>query len=83
MESGYFGKLLLSTLIFAPGIFILALGAFMGIASLLEKYGLFGAAKTQQASANPAPAAIVSSLKSSLEEEAQSRPAHKKLQSGK
>lgn len=74
----YIGKLLLSVLIFAPGLILLTMAVLVGVLMLVEKAGLFGARKSAveiapeleigAASAiNPPAGDIVSELKRSVE----------------
>ena len=39
MEYSYWGEVLLSTLLFAPGLILLGVFAFIGLLTLLEKSG--------------------------------------------
>jgi len=75
MDFDYMGRLLLSVAIFAPGLIILTLLAFVGLLVLIEKAGLFGksakhagkALETVPASgANPAPGRVVSDLSEAI-----------------
>lgn len=74
----YIGKLLLSILIFAPGLILLTMAVLIGFLMALEKLGVFRArkrigetiteAEAQAAQAtNPAPGRIVAELKESVE----------------
>ncbi len=74
----YIGKLLLSVLIFAPGLILLTMAVLVGVLMLVEKAGLFGARKKTvetvlevEAGAapaiNPQAGEIVSELKRSVE----------------
>lgn len=79
MDWEYVGKLLLSVLIFAPGLILLAMALLIGFLMILEKVGLFGARKRREEAAgtadalsaqavNPPAGRIVSELKRTLEE---------------
>lgn len=76
MDWEYVGKLLLSVLIFAPGLILLTMALLIGFLMLLEKVGLFGARQEAKEtiseigvapSANPPAGEIVSELKRSVE----------------
>ena len=64
MEANYLGQLLLSISIFAPGLILLALIAFVFATTSLERIGLFGAQRKALVAAghNPAPADVVANL---------------------
>jgi len=60
MDSAYFGQMLLSIAIFAPGLILLAVFGFIGVALLLEKAGVLGAKNEEPVEgANPAAAEVV------------------------
>ena len=78
MEWDYIGKLLLSVLIFAPGLILLTMALLIGFLMLLEKVGVFGARRQPAGApavveagaahpANPPAGQIVSELKRSVE----------------
>lgn len=81
MDYDYMGQLVLSVLIFAPGVVLLAMCAFIGVLVMLEKSGLFGlVAKEeeelfdmQQAAelaANPPEGDVVAGLDQAIRDEA-------------
>ncbi len=81
MDLDYFGKLFLSLLVFAPGLIVVAICAFLGLLVLLEKGGVFSflssasARETQGHAAAlekqaPAPDHVVNGLKDALAEDA-------------
>ena len=76
MDFAYFGKLMLSVLVFAPGIIVLAIALVLGVAALLEKAGLFRvaalpseASESAEAAAagNPPAGEVVAGLKQNLD----------------
>lgn len=74
MDWEYMGGLLLSMLIFAPGVFILALALVVGILMAFEKTGVFARMSGRHDvlvagawTANPPAGEIVSRLKRDLE----------------
>lgn len=75
MDYAYMGKILLSSIFFAPGLILLAGALVVGVLMLVEKWGVLevlgakGAAKTTEATANAveAPNKIVGELKLSLD----------------
>ena len=71
MDTAYAGQLLLSITMFAPGLILLAIFAFVAATVGLEKAGAFGAERKALVTAgyNPAPADVVANLNDSLKSE--------------
>ncbi|OIP30910.1 MAG: hypothetical protein AUK47_23800 [Deltaproteobacteria bacterium CG2_30_63_29] len=79
MDSAYFGQMLLSIAIFAPGLILLAVFGFIGVALLLEKAGVLGAKNEEPVEgANPAAAEVVANLNEAVEAEAEVKKNGKK-----
>lgn len=78
MDTGYMSELMMSVLIFAPGVVLLSICAFVGGLVLLEKAGVLGAAQEQvqpaevQAAASPNPPAgqVIAGLEQAIAEDA-------------
>ena len=76
MDGGYFSEILLSTLIFAPGLILLGVFTFIGLLTLLEKSGVLRAMTVSEPlqipyegtteGANPAPGAVVKGLNDAI-----------------
>lgn len=81
MDYEYMGQLMLSVLIFAPGVVLLACCGFIGVLVMLEKSGLFGLVAKEEAdlfeaqqaaelAANPPEGDVVAGLEQAIEAEA-------------
>jgi len=73
MDANYVGQLLLSLSIFAPGLILLALIAFVAAAAGLEKVGVFGAGRKALVTAghNPDAADVVANLNEAVRGQAE------------
>lgn len=81
MDYGYMGELLLSVVIFAPGVALLAMCAFIGVLVMLEKSGVLGLVsgaeerqfnmqELAELAANPPEGRVVAGVHATIEEEA-------------
>ena len=79
MDTNYMSELVLSVLIFAPGVVLLSICAFVGGLVLLEKAGVLGAAQEQEqtaevhaaASPNPPAGQVIAGLEQAIAQEAE------------
>jgi len=78
MDSSFMGEMVVSMLIFAPGLILLTVLAVVGVLMILEKTGVFSAivekkqaavAMAGEGASNPAPSKVVSGLKGAIESE--------------
>ena len=78
MDTGYMSELMMSVLIFAPGVVLLSICAFVGGLVLLEKAGVLGAAQETvetpelevAATPNPPTGRVIEGLEKAIAEEA-------------
>ncbi len=84
MDMGYMSELLMSVLIFAPGVVLLSICVFVGVLVLLEKAGIFGAmtsndviveAEVTATTANPPAGQVIAGLETAIADEAQAEQA--------
>jgi hypothetical protein len=88
MDTEYLAKLLLSGLIFAPGLFLLAIAMVVGLLMMLEKTGMLASMARKKGAArsadqligtevNPPAGDIVADLQETLEPAAAEKPKRK------
>ena len=78
MDTAYMSELMMSVLIFAPGVVLLSICAFVGGLVLLEKAGVLGAAQRQTeavevhaaASPNPPAGLVIANLQQAIADDA-------------
>jgi len=92
MDTEYFAKLILSGLIFAPGLFLLAIAMVVGLLMMLEKTGMLASMAKKRSAAtsadrlvgtevNPPAGDIVADLQETLEPAAAEEPGRKQAAS--